>query len=396
MKRVLLASYGGGHVRSLIPVAHQLRAVPWIDLTVIGFTTARAAFKRAGIDAIGYDSLVSDRDGEWLSAVEPFLPSASHPDVSAEETRAYFGLGFKNLALEYGDDEAGRLMRSDGRKAFLPVTTFADYIDTGGFDLVITSTSPRSELAVQRAARRLGVPGLAVSDLFLQMESEYICRTDYAQDVSVISPFVAEFLRSRELPEGHRTHVVGNPAFDELDDEAFSTEAAEVRESMAIPQSIQLLTWIGSTGKVSLIGKEFLSTAEVVDWLESFCRSNPAYKYMLRRHPSDDCNVRLGPHGMLCPDIPIETCIQLSDLLLMETSTVGLQAALLEKPVVTIGADDYPPYAELGVAVDVPNLDSAAAAIHRARPPDLARLGYPSRGAAADSVAKLATGILTS
>ena len=42
IRRVLLASYGGGHVQSLIPLAHGLRQLPGIELEVIGFTTAVA------------------------------------------------------------------------------------------------------------------------------------------------------------------------------------------------------------------------------------------------------------------------------------------------------------------------------------------------------------------
>ena len=68
---------------------------------------------------------------------------------------------------------------------------------------------------------------------------------------------------------------------------------------------------------------------------------------------------------------------------------MGVQAALLGKPVITINNGDYPPYARLRLATDVASLDQAAEALSRASTPDLTLLGYSKLGHATEAVATL-------
>lgn len=392
-RRVLIAAYGGGHVQSLIPVAHALqREAPEVQLTVLGFTTARAAFERAGLDTQSYTSLLTPEDAPWRRAVAPHLPDTTHPDITAEETEAYFAIGLRDLVLAHGESAALERLEREQRKAFLPVQTFTRYLREEGFDLAITSTSPRSELAVQRAARALGLPGIAVSDLFLQHEASYICRPDYAPDVTVICDYVACHLREAGLPDDHRLHITGNPAFDGLGDAQHADAGRALRRRLGIGEQQRLITFICPGASRSLVGKQFQSPQAVTAFLARFCEleSDREYRFLLRQHPSAPFEIDTSPFGLVCPTgVDIEACITASDVLVMEASTVGMQAALIGKPVITIAADGYPPYAALGVSTDVPNLEAAADAIRHAQPPDLARLGYPALGTATQRVLSL-------
>lgn len=373
--RVLLACYGGGHVQSLIPVAHALQNDRHIALTVLGFTTARAVFERAGVKAESYTVLEQYLTHSYAKLAEPFVSDLSHPDVKRSESLAYFQVGLHDLIETHGKDEALRLVRRQGRVAFRPEMTFRRYLEATLPDLVITSTSPRSELALQRAARTLGIPGLAISDLFLQHEASYLCDIGYAQHISVIAGYVADFLRDQGCRET-KLYVTGNPAFDELFSDSAKIAGKKIQDRFSMGGECRLITWIATPHDVSLRGKPFIPSAKIIEYLESFCDMNPGHKFAIRPHPNrpielpENCR-----HGVLLDNAySIESVLWASDVVSLETSTVGLQAALIGRPVVTINSENYPPYASLGLATDVPNLEALGSVLMNPDRPDLLRL----------------------
>jgi hypothetical protein len=393
--RILVACYGGGHVQSLIPLARELQADPNIELTVIGFTTARAAFQRAGVKSVGYTVFEHYLTNSYSKLIEPFLDSSSHPDVSKDETIAYFHVGMHDLIEEYGEENALKMVSQNGRTAFHPELTLTRYLGETQPDLVITSTSPRSELAMQRAAYNLGITGLAVSDLFLQHEASYICDKTYASHITVIADYVAAYLRENGCNQS-RLYVTGNPAFDRL----FGTEARNdgqsIRNHIGLNNNDRLLIWIGTPRDVSLIGKRFIDNQLIIDYMEEFCRTHPGHKFAFRPHPNrpvslpHDCQ-----HGILLgQEFSIEGVLWAGDVIILETSTVGLQAALIGRPVITISADNYPPYSELGLATDVPNLDALENVLLNPKLPQLDLLGPEGMGDACDKVLRLVYDLL--
>ncbi len=389
--RVLLACYGGGHVQSLLPVACQLRDHPAISLRVIGFTTALATFRRAGIEAEGCSSLLESDDAPWLAMAQHCIEEPRHPDVSEQESMAYYALGLRDLHLDHGADGAREIFAREGRKAFMPVHAMRRYLRRSPADLVVATTSPRSELALLRAARMERIESLAVSDLFLQHESSYICAPGYANHLTVMASAVGEEMARKGFPAQH-IHVTGSPAFDSLFDGTHGEAAQALRRTLGIGDHVKLLLWACPSAAVSLIGKPFIDTAAMIAFLETYCDAWPDTRFLVRQHPSKPVVAHGTPlrHGSICPPgVTIEACLHACDQVILETSTVGLQAALLGKPVVTVGAGDYPPYAAYGLATDVPTLADAGPALRRMTPPDLARLAYPLHERATDRVCRL-------
>ena len=392
-KRILLACYGGGHVQSLIPVVKKLIGRGDFELIIIGFTTARAAFERAGIKAHGYDYLLDPSDKEWLEFAQDYLPKNSHPDVNEAETLAYYAIGLKDLTLSSSKGNALHKFKELERKAFLPVETFTRFLKKIRPDLVITSTSPRSELALQYAASALDIETLAISDLFLQHESSYICSEGYAQNISVMAGYVGRLLEDR----GYKgtIYATGNPAFDSL--KAIDPSSRNtIREELGLTESERLILWVCPSSPVSMIGKPFVETSKMLGLLDGLCSRNNGYRYLARQHPSKPVvEQALSEYGVLCPSsFSIEDCLSIADLLLLETSTVGLQGALLGLPIITIGAENYPPYAQLGLSADVPSIAEAEQALLTARKPRLDLLGYPFEDTAADQVVKVINKLL--
>lgn len=394
-RRVLIACYGGGHVHSLIPVAQALQRDPHVELTVLGFTTARAAFERRGVPAHGYQVLEKYLERPCDELIEAYIGGAKHPDITAEETRAYFHVGLHDLICSHGKRQALRMLEQQGRVAFLPEATFARYLDALQPDLVITSTSPRSELALQRAACRLAIPGLAVSDLFLQHEAAYLCGAGYARHITVIADYVAEFLRSAGCARS-TLHVTGNPAFDCMFGEVAREAGGDIREAFGIGADQRLLTWVGTPSDVSIRGKPFIRSECIIEHLESFCAAHPGHRFAYRPHPNRPVELPPGcTHGVLLgPEYPVEGVLWASDAVLLETSTVGLQAALIGRPVITIAADGYPPYAALELATDVPDLLALDQAILDMAPPRLDLLGPVGLGDATERVLQVIAELL--
>lgn len=394
IKRVLLACYGGGHVQSLIPLAYRIEQLTDVDLTIIGFTTAKVAFKRAGLSANGYSCLLEEGDEYWLKIAANYMPEASHPDVAHADALAYHALGLRDLALKCGEQDAVDRYAREGRKTFLPENTFTRYLEKNHFDLIITSTSPRSELALQYAADRLDINTLAVSDLFLQHESSYICTPGYAKHITVMAKYVADFLESKGY--AGELYVTGNPAFDALAGCVDDRERIALRQTLGIKDSERLVLWVCPSASVSMVGKPFIQPSVMIDFLEGICRRHAGIRYMVRQHPSNpiirDERIELG---VVCPSsVSIEACLNAADQVLLETSTVGLQAALLGKSVVTVNAGDYPPYAKLGLSVDVEELSKAEEALLQAVKPNLESLAYPAIGGAADNVLEIVRSLL--
>lgn len=392
-KRILLACYGGGHVQSLIPVVKKLIGRGDLELIIIGFTTARAAFERAGIKAHGYDYLLDPSDEEWLNFAKGYLPKNSHPDVSKAETLAYYAIGLRDLALRSSKEDALQKFKDLDRKAFLPVESCSRFLARNKPDLVITSTSPRSELALQYAATALNIETLAISDLFLQHESSYICKGGYARNISVMAGYVGRLLKDR----GYKgtIYTTGNPAFDSL--KAIDPSSRHtIRKELGLTESERLILWVCPSSPVSMIGKPFVETSKMLGLLDGLCSRNRGYRYLVRQHPSKPVVEQgLSEHGMLCPgSFSIEDCLSIADLLLLETSTVGLQGALLELPVITIGVENYPPYAQLGLSTDVSCTAEAEKALLAAKKPRLDLLDYPFEEDAADQVVKIINKLL--
>lgn len=389
-----MACYGGGHVQSLLPIAVALQENPEVDLTVLGFTTASATFRKAGVAARNYESLLQDGDEKWLEFARPHTPQSSHRDVSQSETDAYYALGLKDMALDLGEKETLMEFSRSGRKAFLPFETFVKELSRSKPDLVITSTSPRSELAAQRAASSLGIPAIAVSDLFLQVESSYICEPGYAETVTVIGSYVADFLSSRGY--SGKLPVTGNPAFDNLHHPVHTAEGKELRSRLGVPDDQRVVVWVCPSSSVSMIGKPFIAPATVIDCLENLCANDSRFSYLVRQHPSNPVASHLSlASGFFCPsETSIEACLVAADAVLLETSTVGLQAAILGKPVVSMNAGDYPPYAALGLSKDVAQIGEVPEALKNLMQPSLQNLGYPEENSATELVLREISSVL--
>ena len=340
--RPLLASYGGGHAHIMAIIGRALLEAGY-DVNMIGFTTAYRALERANLPVKSVEALlVEGEDQEYINEIKKFLPSETHPDVSNRETEAYFALGFRDLCEEFGKAEAIARTQKLGRKAFEPVFSMERYLRKTNPDVVITTTSPRFELAMLKAARNLGIPSIAIGDWFLIQEREWILRGDYAAHLCVLTEKMAVQFQEEGL-KGTKLHVTGNPAFD-----ALTTQDGDMEKRRALRQKIgvddkTVILWPAAGGEVAIGGQKFATPTDVVEALETVCRENSEYSYVLRPHPNHPLKLpETATNGILSSaDMSAEDDLLIADIVCVEVSTMGLQAALIGKPVICVGFADY-------------------------------------------------------
>lgn len=350
--RPLLACYGGGHVEIILSVAEALIKYQG-NPEILGFTTAYRTLVDKGFPAHSVRVLLEEENNlEWLELADQFTHGVSHPDICQKETRAYFAIGLKDLCKKHGKRVAIEMVKRHGRKVFEPVETFRKYIKKTKPDFVIATTSPRFETALLKAARIEGVPHLAIGDLFLRKELEWMTSSGYAQNIAVLSNEVARHLIDAGIG-GESIFVTGNPAFDKLSMVKKDIERRDkLRKKIGFTEKTVIL-YPAPSSKISQNGRAFADIYKTIQLLDEFCVKHSEFAYVVRQHPnlplSKSLNLSRGyfDDGRLMT--PEET-ILMSDVVLVEASTMGLQAALMGKKVFVVGFSDYVVYPEFGLA----------------------------------------------
>ena len=213
-KKILFISYGCGHSNSLIPVAKLLNKNKNLEVTAIGLTLAKNDYLDAGIKTLSSLDIIEENSLKFLKKIEKYLPSEIHPKINRKDTEAYYLTGFADLVETFGFDEAIKKISEFNRFSFYPINFARRFLLKNKPDLLISSICPRSELAFLNAAHELSIESISISDVFVIDEEEYVCKENYAKNLTVIS----EAVKERLLKNGCKSkiHVLGNPAFDNL------------------------------------------------------------------------------------------------------------------------------------------------------------------------------------
>jgi hypothetical protein len=392
MPHVLAVAYGGGHINALLPVIERLRARPDWRVTVLALTTAAATCGARGIPVLGLRDLpVEDADsrrhGQRL--VEGL---AANPLVSEAESIAYLGCSYRDLVTAEGEAEAARRYAAEGRAAFLPRPTLVRAITHLQPDLVLSTSAPRAERAALEAAGSLGVPSVCVVDLFALSEEAWVGQEGFATRVCVPMPGV----RDRLLTVGRRPEevvVTGNPVFDRLGDADLRLRAEALRQAR------------GWTGRRVILWASQPESQDpqlprrVEAALLATLATDPARLLVIRPHPNDQYDLPLvGPqvaHSTRADDLA--ATLALADVVVTMTSTVGLEAALLGRPVVTFdGSANTPfaPYSRMGISRGAATLDDLAPAVDDALAGRIPAPNLPPPGGATDAVLRVLDGLL--
>ena len=375
MKKVLFVTYGSGHVRMVVPVAKALAQAGLAKPLVLALTTAAPIAREAGLEVLQFKNFLRPGDISDQAATmhgQRLMRTMPGPIADPEETAAYLGLSYQELALKVGLDEAQHQYQRVGRQAFLPASTLQRIVKKIAPSLVLATNSPRAERAAIMAARSLGLPSICLVDLFCLDEVKWIGVPDYADKVCVLNESVKHFLLSAGRSDS-QVVVTGNPAFDELTNPIHVVAGARLRQDrnwgnrhvLLWPTQVEpaFHPFNGALGDADLPER---ALKLVIGWV-------------LSRDDSVLCiRPRAGLSPMALPDDPrivvagqdvdLPALLHAVDLVVTLNSTVGLEGHLAGTRLVQIlGSvfDNAMPLKRYGIADEAVALDGLAAALDR-------------------------------
>lgn len=338
-KRVLAVCYGGGHVLMLIPVLKLLESMGY-EIHVIGLTTAAIPLQKEGFSPLGFRHILKPEDTRAIEHGKS-LAAEMHRNskvTSLEESIAYLGLSYADLEDQLGVETAKKTFQEKGRQSFLPLNPLRRIFDKVQPDVLLTTNSPRAELASIRIAAERGIPSVGVLDLFgLQpyndIPSDYVC-VPFQQAVSI--------LVDRGLKKSNIV-VTGNPNFDWIHEASPRVEQAAAWRIQHQIQPEDLLILYAM--KPNWDQHEEM----IVQSLEHILSKTPTLKITVRPHPNSDNHIaeqvlkRLGKAAFLNKETPLPLAVEACDALVTHKSTVSVEAALIGRQVALFHSNhDYP------------------------------------------------------
>jgi hypothetical protein len=356
----LFVSYGGGHVKALLPVASRVRDLGIARPVYLALTTAAAVVKAAGVPVLGFRDFITPSDERARSVGEEMADRLQVQAAERAESVAYLGLSYVDLEEQLGVRGAADQYRQYGRQAFLPLRILERVFHHCQPSLVIATNSPRAEKAAIQTSRKMDVPSVCLVDLFGIWERDLLAHADYADALCVINEAVRDSLVRAGRPRAH-VEVTGNPAFDTVRDAAMVAQGMAYRKQAGW-EGLRVLLYASSPEPVGVPGVDGRGDPAFPRRVESVLiravRANPNLALWVRRHPSEppatefgaerDARIRVSPG-----DMPLHACIHASDEVIVSVSTVGVEASFAGKPVTQIRGsilDHLSPYVAMGIA----------------------------------------------
>jgi hypothetical protein len=356
----LFVSYGGGHVKALLPVAQRVRELGIAEPVYLALTTAAPIVRAAGLRTLGFRDLVDPGDRRALAKGAELVDQLAVQAADRDESVAYLGLSYVEMEERLGVDAAARAYAQYDRQAFMPLGVLQRAIRFLRPALVVATNSPRAEQAAIEAAGSLGVPSVCLVDLLGIWERERLARRDYATALCVLNAGVRDSIVAAGRPAAD-VHVTGNPAFDSLHDPAVRAEGARYRSELgwnglhvcmyASSPEPQGVAGVAGTGDPAFPRRIERALIDAV-------LANPALALWIRRHPSEaragDALPALHPRiRESLPEMRVQACIHASDEVIVTVSTVGVEASIAGKMVTQVRGsilDHLSPYLAMGVA----------------------------------------------
>lgn len=394
--KIFLTCYGGAHVSAVSPLIRILKRRGH-ECIFLALTTAAAVAER---ECLSFQRPIDFIDTEDLAVSGPGIELAKthHTEgkgIRYEESVAYLGASFRDLAAEIGVDSAWRRYHECGLNAFTPVQFMRDVLARLQPDAVVATTSPRMEKAALRAAYQLDIPSLCMVELFGILEEPWLGRPDNGHVLAVSRTDVIQRLcaagRQRE-----DIHLVGSPMFDQLADTLLPSQGLNWRRERRIGDHEKLVFWAEQPEP-----EDPQLPRRMRQHLAEVCRRN-GWRLVIRLHPSST-----DPRGEAIPDgclqsqahEPLSHLIHACDIGVTLTSTVGWEILLSNKPLLVPRLSSYShfvPYGEGDGALAIDTMEGIEPGLHAlvgdtptARELSVLRSRLPSPGGASDRVADL-------
>lgn len=349
MKKLLFVTYGGGHANLINLVASHLTETTNYKIVVLALTSGYKKLKKdlfsCEVKSISdYMHLFKSEHEEIQTYGKKYLKDnyQKNGNVTKQETINYIGLSFFELVAKNGIHEAEIIYKEKGRRAFEPLNAAKRIIRFESPDLLISTSSPRFEIASVRASKQLGIPSLQILDFFdnqfISKEADYIaCSNDKIK---------------KKLEENGKNNLVvrsvGQPSIESTVKLIKNLEPKKISRRMNIdPKKKTILV---ATQRLmefqndASIGKYIDSEKVYLSLFEQIAKAKKIndFNVLLRIHPASENKQAYSKILAQYPfikflndDLNVEESLALCDLLITHSSTIAVEAVCAEKKVIT-------------------------------------------------------------
>lgn len=355
--------YGGGHGNIAKCLYKGLAVKPELEQKIVALTVSWRIFDENNIPygrLSDYCDIIKDWDkiikiGRQLAQNIEFR----NPDLQYDDYCAYLGIGYYCLIDEHGEKEAEKRYAEMGRRAFCPVKVMKEILQYEKPDAVIITCGVRTERAVGIAANELKIPVIRVADLHEFESSGCECYT------CVMNEYAKRYAISvlNENPE--HVYITGQPVFEE--NNIIDAEInLKIRSELKLDQYDKLIVYLEQPGlnETSSVENEIIKIAkEKANWL-----------FVMKQHPhqTDDLENGICKNVVSLRKYPLNYLLYNCDLAITRDSTAGLEAVLLDKPLINTAlaetSSEFAPmdfdYSSYGISHKITKLEDLSSVIN--------------------------------
>ncbi|WP_103665860.1 hypothetical protein [Gracilimonas amylolytica] len=208
---ILFVAYGGGHI-TIVSKLSKYFEERGVTTKILPLTTAVPYCNSHDIEYLRLSEFATKDDftPKVIKVVEEYVQKLLNDKIGIpyEHTLLYHLIGLQELINRLGYAKALKEFYKHGRYSFEPIGFATSVIKQIRAEAVVTTNSPRMELAFQKASEMLDIPSFAIDDLSgnpIKMMQSSVVFVD--NDIS----------RKNLKSNGYKGEIIisGNPIFEE-------------------------------------------------------------------------------------------------------------------------------------------------------------------------------------
>lgn len=330
MKKIFIPTYGGGHVKIVIPVIKELKKMN-VQVTTLGLTASVIQLERAKLEYKKLRDYVDILDGieKIISLGNQFVEFHYNAEsgLKKDEIMLYLGINLYDLSVQFSEDYALKMFREEGRRIFNPLIAATKILTYEKPDVVMLTCGQRFEKAFGIVASQMGIPVVRVIDLL--GEDDII---SYDAKVCVMNEIVKKNI-SMANPNLTQSDIIvtGQPNIEsEIVNEIYLTTKTKLRRE----EYKKCFLFLSQD--------TILSRIDVFKELIKIAKNQKDNLIIYRLHPNENLSYydevsRTMPVNMVIDtSYDLSSIIKISDVVITFFSTAALQAFAMGKSLITV------------------------------------------------------------
>lgn len=324
------------------------------EVAFFALTTAVVSLRNTDIKYYTYTDFFDTSEVKNIG--RKLINSVDSNILPVRDSSIYLGQNYIDLVSDLGSKNAKELYDKAGRYAFHPLESMTRVLLKLKPDLVVSTSSPRSEKAIIYAAGKLRIKSIVLSDLFVERPLSWFSDQNFATKICVPSNFAKEVL----IKNGRASDdivITGNPAFDNLvlaSKDQKKPKNFSYRVLWASQPEPEYLAENDSYG-------DPLLPIKIESKLIEIFNTRRDWKLIIRNHPNETPREYPDYIEISNNDEMLSVLLPTIDLVLTCTSIVGFEALILGKGFITIDKSVLTPmlpFSKYGYSLGVDSIDS--------------------------------------